>query len=79
MADMSTARPVPLVLDMLSGTGAYNKTMTVTQAIEAYAAIQTHQVVKLNVALCACLCVPVHVLVPHDNSGVGARSTSTSF
>ena len=63
MADVSTARPVPLILDMPSGTSAYNKTMTVTQAIEAYAAIQTHQVVKQDMALYVCLYVPVRACV----------------
>jgi len=35
--------PVPLVLDMLTGTSAYNKTMSVRQAIDAYAALQAQQ------------------------------------
>jgi len=43
IASVSPARPLPLMLDMLSGTSAYNRTFAVSQALEAYAALQTHQ------------------------------------
>lgn len=35
--------PVPLVLDVITGTSSYNKTLTVSQALEAYASLSVHQ------------------------------------
>lgn len=35
--------PLPLVLDVITGTSSYNKTLTVSQALEAYASLSVHQ------------------------------------
>ena len=34
---------MPILLDMMTGTSAYNRTMSIAQALEAYAALATHQ------------------------------------
>lgn len=43
LSNLSTLNPVPLMLDMLTGTSVYNKTLSVSQALEAYAAISVQQ------------------------------------
>ena len=43
VANLSTLNPVPLMLDMLTGTSVYNKTLSVSQALEAYASIVVQQ------------------------------------
>lgn len=39
----SALSPIPILLDMMSGTSVYNKTMSISQAIEAYAACTVQQ------------------------------------
>jgi hypothetical protein len=41
--NVTSLSPVPLTLDMMTGTSVYNRTMTVTQALEAYAAAAVQQ------------------------------------
>ncbi len=36
VSSLSTLSPLPLLLDMITGTGSYNKTLSVTQALDAY-------------------------------------------
>jgi len=43
VANITTATQVPLLLDMLTGTSAYNRTMSVIEALEAYTASLTQQ------------------------------------
>ena len=43
VGNLSTLNPVPIMLDMLTGTSVYNKTMSVAQAVEAYASIAVQQ------------------------------------
>jgi hypothetical protein len=38
MGNITVASPTPLLLDMMSGTSVYNKTLSISQALEAYAA-----------------------------------------
>ena len=41
--NISTLSPLPLVLDMMSGTSVYNRSMSVTQALDAYVATIVQQ------------------------------------
>jgi hypothetical protein len=43
VANITTAPQIPLLLDMLTGTSAYNRTMSIAEAIEAYTASMTQQ------------------------------------
>ena len=43
LSNITSASQVPILLDALSGTSAYNKTMSITQAIEAYVSIIVQQ------------------------------------
>ena len=43
LSNITTASQVPILLDALSGTSAYNKTLSITQAIEAYVSIIVQQ------------------------------------
>ena len=43
VSNITTISPVPLLLDMLSGTSAYNRTLSISQALEAYASLMTQQ------------------------------------
>lgn len=40
---LSPVSPMPIALDMITGTSAYNRTLSVAQAIEAYVASMVHQ------------------------------------
>lgn len=42
VGELTTSPQVPILLDMLSGTSGYNKTMSISQAVEAYVAVQVH-------------------------------------
>lgn len=42
VSNLTTLSPIPIILDMFSGTSAYNKTMSISQALEAYAALTAH-------------------------------------
>ena len=44
IGNLSKLYPVPLLLDMISGTSTYNKFMSVSQALEAFASLTVHQV-----------------------------------
>jgi hypothetical protein len=39
----TTLSPIPLVLDMISGTSAYNRTLSIRSSIEAYVSTLVHQ------------------------------------
>lgn len=41
--NLTTISPVPILLDMLTGTSVYNKSMSISQAIEAYSSILAQQ------------------------------------
>eukprot|EP01041_Mallomonas_annulata_P000486 gene486-912_t len=43
VGNLTTISPIPLLLDVISGTSAYNKTMTISQALEAYSSLTIHQ------------------------------------
>jgi len=43
IGNITTASSIPILLDMLTGTSVYNKTMSITQALEAYASVIVHQ------------------------------------
>jgi len=43
IGNISIISPIPIVLDMVSGTSVYNRNMTVSQALEAYAASVVQQ------------------------------------
>lgn len=43
IGSLSTLSPIVLELDMITGTSAYNRTMAVAQAVEAYVATLVHQ------------------------------------
>ena len=43
VGNITTASPVPILLDMMTGTSTYNRTLSVAQALEAYAALATQQ------------------------------------
>ena len=43
VGNISRMSPVPVVLDMVSGTSVYNKTLTISQALEAYVASVVQQ------------------------------------
>jgi len=43
VGNISRTSPVPIVLDMVSGTSVYNKTLAVSQALEAYVASVVQQ------------------------------------
>eukprot|EP01038_Epipyxis_sp_PR26KG_P009423 gene9423-12696_t len=43
VTNLTTLSPIPLLLDMITGTSAYNRTMSVSQAIEAYVSSLVHQ------------------------------------
>ena len=36
IGNISTLSPMPLTLDMIAGTSVYDRTMTVSQALESY-------------------------------------------
>lgn len=42
--NITSISPIPLLLDIISGTSSYNKTMTISQAIEAYISLTVHQI-----------------------------------
>ena len=44
LGNLTTLSPIPIALDMLSGTSVYNRTMSVTQAIDAYVSSIVQQV-----------------------------------
>lgn len=43
IANISAMRPIPLILDTICGTGVYNRTMSISQALEAYVASVVQQ------------------------------------
>ncbi|KAJ1402089.1 hypothetical protein B484DRAFT_457832, partial [Ochromonadaceae sp. CCMP2298] len=43
IGNISSLSPVPIMLDMMSGTSVYNKSMSVSQGLEAYVASVTQQ------------------------------------
>ena len=43
LSNITKISPIPVLLDMLTGTSAYNRTLSVSQALEAYASIVTQQ------------------------------------
>lgn len=43
VCNLTSLNPVPVMLDMMTGTSVYNKTMSVSQAIEAYVSIAVQQ------------------------------------
>ena len=43
MGNITSLTPVPLHLDMITGASVYNKTMSISQAIEAYASLVVQQ------------------------------------
>lgn len=43
VGELTPSPQIPILLDMLSGTSGYNKTMSITQALEAYVSAQVHQ------------------------------------
>jgi hypothetical protein len=43
IGNLTAISPIPLLLDIISGTSAYNKTMTISQALEAHSSLTVHQ------------------------------------
>lgn len=43
VGNLSALNPIPIMLDMITGTSAYNKTMSISQSLEAYASIAVQQ------------------------------------
>jgi len=43
VSNVSSVSPIPILLDMITGTSSYNKTLSVSQAMEAYASLITQQ------------------------------------
>ena len=43
VGNVSSTSPIPIMLDMISGTSVYNKSMSVSQMLEAYASLIVHQ------------------------------------
>lgn len=43
IGNITVASPTPILLDMLSGTSVYNKTLSISQALEAHAALIVQQ------------------------------------
>ena len=43
IGNITSSNQIPILLDMISGTGGYNKTMSISQAIEAYVSVIVHQ------------------------------------
>mmetsp|Transcript_31693 Transcript_31693/g.32290 ORF Transcript_31693/g.32290 Transcript_31693/m.32290 type:complete len:392 (+) Transcript_31693:95-1270(+) len=43
LGNLTSISPIPILLDNISGTSAYNKTMTVSQALEAYTSLLVQQ------------------------------------
>ena len=41
--NLTSVTPIPLTLDMITGTSVYNRTMTITQALEAYVSLIVQQ------------------------------------
>ena len=43
IGNITNSNQISILLDMISGTGGYNKTMSISQAIEAYVSVIVHQ------------------------------------
>ena len=43
VGNVSSVSPIPIMLDMISGTSVYNKSMSISQTLEAYASLIVHQ------------------------------------
>jgi hypothetical protein len=43
ISNLTSASPIPLLLDMIAGTSAYNRTLSVAESLEAYTASLTQQ------------------------------------
>jgi len=43
VSNLSALQPLPVMLDMLTGTSVYNKSMSISQALEAYASLAAQQ------------------------------------
>ena len=43
IGNISSLSPMPIVLDMISGTSSYNRTLSIAQSIEAYVSTIVHQ------------------------------------
>lgn len=66
IGSLSAISPLPLVLDMISGTSAYNRTLSVSQSLEAYVSTIVHQ---------AYLGSKIH----HLSSGTTTENSSTEL
>ena len=44
IANITNMRPIPLLMDNLSGTGSYQRNMSIAETLEAYAALLTQQI-----------------------------------
>jgi hypothetical protein len=43
IGNITTLNPIPLLLDMLTGTSVYDKTLSISQALEAYSCLHVQQ------------------------------------